>query len=204
MVFGLPDGGYGDGRRADGGPVYNVDYFTSAITPEFLDSLQEEFQSPRNVELVVPGPNNLPSRPPPGHASTPEAERCPNAAERQCLSDLDKLLCSLGKVQLQGVVIQRLSESLPDEDSSFVVRVVLFSGLPGNVHRRLPELRQELQALMVLPDGHVVVWSGGLQPVALRGASPHHIQKGLCVDKGTAHGIHKPGKDREAPGEAGP
>ena len=46
---------------ADGHSVYTVDYCTSAVTPEFLDSLLEEFQIPREVELVVPGPKNLPS-----------------------------------------------------------------------------------------------------------------------------------------------
>ena len=55
--------------RAGGRPVYMVDYFTSAITPEYLESLLEEFQIPGNVELVVPGSNNLPSRPPPGHVT---------------------------------------------------------------------------------------------------------------------------------------
>ena len=55
--------------RAGGRPVYTMDYFTSAITPEYLESLPEEFQIPGNVELVVPGSNNLPSRPPHGHVT---------------------------------------------------------------------------------------------------------------------------------------
>ncbi|GMN40086.1 hypothetical protein TIFTF001_009310 [Ficus carica] len=47
--------------RAGGRPVYTMDYFTSAVTPEYLESLWEEFEIPSDVELVVPGPNDLAS-----------------------------------------------------------------------------------------------------------------------------------------------
>ncbi|GMN51255.1 hypothetical protein TIFTF001_020410 [Ficus carica] len=53
--------------RTGGRPVYTVCYFTSAVTPEFLESLREEFQILGNIELVVSGPNDLPSCSPPGH-----------------------------------------------------------------------------------------------------------------------------------------
>lgn len=53
--------------RARGHPVYTVDYFTTAVTTVYLESLREEFQILGNVDWVVPGPNDLPSRPPPGH-----------------------------------------------------------------------------------------------------------------------------------------
>ena len=46
-------------------PVYSVEYFTSAVTPRYLVALREEFQIPGEVDLVVPGERDLPSRPPP-------------------------------------------------------------------------------------------------------------------------------------------
>ncbi|GMN50968.1 hypothetical protein TIFTF001_020134 [Ficus carica] len=47
--------------------VYTVDYFTSAVTLRYLAALREEFQIPDDIELVVPGQNDLSSRPPPSH-----------------------------------------------------------------------------------------------------------------------------------------
>ncbi|GMN60394.1 hypothetical protein TIFTF001_029479 [Ficus carica] len=47
-------------------PVYSVNYFTSAVTLSYLTALREEFEIPNDVELIVPGPNDLPSQPPPG------------------------------------------------------------------------------------------------------------------------------------------
>ena len=54
---------------ADGRPVYSVDYYTSAITPRYLVALREEFNVPLSVELLAPGANDLPSRPPPGYVT---------------------------------------------------------------------------------------------------------------------------------------
>ncbi|GMN22690.1 hypothetical protein TIFTF001_043565 [Ficus carica] len=48
-------------------PVYTADYYTSAVTPRYLAALRREFSIPDDVDLVVPGPNDLPSRPPSGH-----------------------------------------------------------------------------------------------------------------------------------------
>ncbi|GMN70417.1 hypothetical protein TIFTF001_039460 [Ficus carica] len=48
-------------------PVYTADYYTSAVTPRYLAALRREFNIPDDVDLVVPGPNDLPSRPPSGH-----------------------------------------------------------------------------------------------------------------------------------------
>ena len=48
-------------------PVYSMDYFTWAVTPRYLATLREEFQIPSDVDLVVPGESDLPSRPPPGY-----------------------------------------------------------------------------------------------------------------------------------------
>ncbi|GMN73836.1 hypothetical protein TIFTF001_052260 [Ficus carica] len=47
--------------------VYTADYCTSAVTLRYLAALRREFSIPDDVDLVVPGPNDLPSRPPSGH-----------------------------------------------------------------------------------------------------------------------------------------
>lgn len=46
--------------------VYTVDYFTSAVTSQYLESFREEFEIPNDVQMIVSGPNDLPSRPLPG------------------------------------------------------------------------------------------------------------------------------------------
>ncbi|GMN56198.1 hypothetical protein TIFTF001_025317 [Ficus carica] len=46
-----------------------VDYFTTAVTPQYRESLLEEFQILSNIALVMPGLNYLPSRPPPSHVT---------------------------------------------------------------------------------------------------------------------------------------
>lgn len=55
--------------HARGHPVYTEDYFATAVTSEYLESLREEIQIPENVELVVPDPDDLPSRPPPNNVT---------------------------------------------------------------------------------------------------------------------------------------
>ncbi|GMN54125.1 hypothetical protein TIFTF001_023260 [Ficus carica] len=52
---------------AGGFPVYSVDFYTSAVTPGYLAALMRDFQIPAEVDLRVPGENDLPSRPPPGY-----------------------------------------------------------------------------------------------------------------------------------------
>ncbi|GMN64596.1 hypothetical protein TIFTF001_033669 [Ficus carica] len=47
--------------------VYTADYYTSAVTLRYLAALRREFSIPDDVDLVVPGSNDLPSRPPSGH-----------------------------------------------------------------------------------------------------------------------------------------
>ncbi|GMN69825.1 hypothetical protein TIFTF001_038868 [Ficus carica] len=54
---------------ADDRPVYTVDYYTSVVTRRYLDALRQEFRIPDNVDLVVPGADDLPSRPPPGYVA---------------------------------------------------------------------------------------------------------------------------------------
>lgn len=54
-------------ERAGDHPVYSVDYFFLAVSPTYLAALREEFGIPENMELVMPSPNDLPSRPPPGN-----------------------------------------------------------------------------------------------------------------------------------------
>ena len=46
---------------AGGHPVYTVDYFTSAVTSQYLESLREEFGIPNDIVLMVPGPTDMPS-----------------------------------------------------------------------------------------------------------------------------------------------
>ncbi|GMN68286.1 hypothetical protein TIFTF001_037348 [Ficus carica] len=48
-------------------PVYTADYYTSAVTLRYLAALRRDFSIPEDVDLVVPEPNDLPSRPPSGH-----------------------------------------------------------------------------------------------------------------------------------------
>ncbi|GMN47286.1 hypothetical protein TIFTF001_016461 [Ficus carica] len=52
---------------AEDRPVYMADYYTSTITLRYLAAPRREFRIPDDVDLVVPGPNDLPSRPPSGH-----------------------------------------------------------------------------------------------------------------------------------------
>lgn len=47
--------------------MYTVDYFPTAVTLEYLGSLLEDFQILDDIELIVHGPDDLLSRPPPGH-----------------------------------------------------------------------------------------------------------------------------------------
>lgn len=55
--------------RVEDRPEFTVDFFTSAVTPQYLESLWEEFQILNNIEMVVPGPNDLFSRPPPSYVT---------------------------------------------------------------------------------------------------------------------------------------
>ena len=54
-------------RLAGDKPVYTMDYFTTGVTENYLSALRTEFNIPESVTLVVPGPGDLPSRPPRGH-----------------------------------------------------------------------------------------------------------------------------------------
>ncbi|GMN27968.1 hypothetical protein TIFTF001_049417 [Ficus carica] len=48
-------------------PVYTADYYTSAVILRYLAALRREFSIPDDVDLVVPEPNDLLSRPPSGY-----------------------------------------------------------------------------------------------------------------------------------------
>ncbi|GMN66577.1 hypothetical protein TIFTF001_035649 [Ficus carica] len=53
--------------RAKGCSVYTVDYFTTAVIPEDLESLRVEFQIPDDIKLIVPAQDDLLFHPPLGH-----------------------------------------------------------------------------------------------------------------------------------------
>lgn len=52
---------------AGGLPVYSADFYTYAVTSRYLATLRQDYQIPHDVDLRVPGENDLPSRPPPGY-----------------------------------------------------------------------------------------------------------------------------------------
>lgn len=53
-------------ERAGDLPVYSVDNFLLPVTTAYLEALREQFEILDDVELIVPGPNDLSSRPLPG------------------------------------------------------------------------------------------------------------------------------------------
>lgn len=53
--------------RACDRPGYSVDYFTSVVPSQYLVAFWEEFEILNDVELMVPSPNDLLSRPLPGY-----------------------------------------------------------------------------------------------------------------------------------------
>ncbi|GMN60234.1 hypothetical protein TIFTF001_029321 [Ficus carica] len=67
--LGLSDGRYGEVDRARGRPVYTVEYFITAVNPEYLESLRVEFLIPDEIELIVLSPDDLSSRPPLDHVT---------------------------------------------------------------------------------------------------------------------------------------
>ncbi|GMN52747.1 hypothetical protein TIFTF001_021889 [Ficus carica] len=79
--------------RAGDRPVYTVDYFTSAVTPQYLESLRKEFGIFNDVEMILPGPNDLPSRPPFGYITVSACRF--TRSPRRCSKDSMLLRCSL-------------------------------------------------------------------------------------------------------------
>ena len=51
-------------ERAGDRPIYSVDFFVPTVTFAYLAVLRKEFEIPDDVELIVPGQNDLPSWPP--------------------------------------------------------------------------------------------------------------------------------------------
>lgn len=205
-------------------PVYMVDYFTSAVTLEYLELLWEEFQIPGDVELVVPGPIDLPSRPPLDHI-TLLAEFFRAGLRLPFHSFLRRVLqrLNVAPMQLNANAYQSFI-------SCFVLWAKYFCvKLPFSVFHNLYQMKtapsstgsyyfqghqrtfvagcpdsDELQTPAVLCDEQMVVWSAKLHSGAIQEVGPPHIQKGLCVDKGATHEVFKLGKDREAPRKGGP
>ncbi|GMN60542.1 hypothetical protein TIFTF001_029628 [Ficus carica] len=130
--------------RAEGRPIYTVNYFTSAVTPEYLDGVLPNWPTPAFSPLSQEG--------------APETKRCSHAAERQRLSDLDKFLCSLGKVLLRIVAIQRVPEPISNEDNPFINQAEYnwfgsssTSGFPHD-WSRLVRSEEEVTIVAPMPD----------------------------------------------------
>ncbi|GMN66782.1 hypothetical protein TIFTF001_035842 [Ficus carica] len=159
---------------AGGFPVFSVDFYTSAVTLGYLAALRRDFQIPAEVELRVPGENDLPSRPPPGYialsaeyfraalrlppsASTPvpkagahAAERGPSPAECERLSHSGRMLHPLGQELRYRAAFPGVPELVPDEVSPLVGGLLLLPGVQGVVRRQVPGFRQAIQAPVVL------------------------------------------------------
>ncbi|GMN64674.1 hypothetical protein TIFTF001_033736 [Ficus carica] len=56
-------------RVARNNPYSTTDYFTTAVTVEYLESLPREFEIPADIFLVVLGPDDMPSQPPENHVT---------------------------------------------------------------------------------------------------------------------------------------
>ncbi|GMN47899.1 hypothetical protein TIFTF001_017071 [Ficus carica] len=120
-------------------PVYTVDYFTSTVTPRYLAVLREEFRIPGEVDLVVPGEDDLPSRPPPGYIAL-STEYFRAGLRLPFHPYLRRAL-----TRLNG-----LPESIQDEVGSIVLGVLLFPRHQGDVHHVVLGLQQVVQAPVVL------------------------------------------------------
>ncbi|GMN33109.1 hypothetical protein TIFTF001_003971 [Ficus carica] len=142
---------------AGGFPVYSVDFYTSAVTPGYLAALRRDFQIPTEVDLRVPGKNDLPSRPPPGYISLSV-----DSAERERLSHSSRMLHPLGQELRYRAAFLGVPKLVPDEVSPLVGGLLLFSGVQGDVCRQVSEFLQAVQG-------------------------PRDIPERLCVDSGAAY-----------------
>ncbi|GMN22140.1 hypothetical protein TIFTF001_051181 [Ficus carica] len=169
---------------AEGHPVYSVNYFTSAVNPRYLAALRREFQIPAEVELRVPGENDLPSRPPPGYI-TLSAEyfraglRLPfHPFLRQALTRLN-----VAPAQLNAKAFQLVQ----DEVGSLVDGLLLLPGLQGDVHHHMPGLRQVVQTPVVLRGRSVAARASYPERTPSGREGSGGIPEGLCVDSGATH-----------------
>lgn len=80
--------------------MYTVEYFITAVNPEYLESLRVEFLIPDEIELIVLSPDDLSSRPPLDHVTLSAkffraGLRLPSTYFRgRCFGDLTYLLRS--------------------------------------------------------------------------------------------------------------
>ncbi|GMN63809.1 hypothetical protein TIFTF001_032905 [Ficus carica] len=130
---------------ANGCLVYTVDYFMSAITPRYLAALGEEFGVLLSVELLAPGANDLPSRPPPGYITL--------SAEYFRVGLRLPFQPFLSRDPIQGI-----PELIKDEVCPLVNGILLLPGFQGDIHHELPGFRQAIQASMVLRGWPVAAW----------------------------------------------
>ncbi|GMN72175.1 hypothetical protein TIFTF001_055221 [Ficus carica] len=111
---------------AGGFPVISVDFYTSAVALGYLAALRREFQIPAEVELRVPGENDLPSRPPPGYIA------------------LSAEYFRAGLQFRYRATFPSVPEPVPDEVGPFVGGLLLLPGVQGNVCRQVSGLGQTI------------------------------------------------------------
>ncbi|GMN64704.1 hypothetical protein TIFTF001_033781 [Ficus carica] len=179
-------------------PVYTADYYTSAVTLRYLTALRREFSIPDDVDIVVPGPNDLPSRPPSGHIAL-SAEYFRAGLRLPFHPFLRRSLTSLNisPAQLNA-------NAYRDEDGSLVQGVLLLPGLQGDVHHKVSGLRQAVQAPVVLRRWPVAARTPLLLRTSPVGKSPRSVQERLRVDSSTTRPGVDFGEDRGAPGAIRP
>ncbi|GMN66718.1 hypothetical protein TIFTF001_035777 [Ficus carica] len=157
---------------------------------QYLESLREEFWIPGDVKIVVPGPNDLPSRPPPGyvtlsmeffqaklrlpfHPFLRRALRRLNVAPMQLNANAYRILISYfvfwTKYYCTKLSFRAFSEFVPDENNPVVVEVLL---IPRWLSGRLDYAQ--------VPRGVPVVSTSGL----LSGSSSPGTWGSRIVDEG--------------------
>ncbi|GMN70023.1 hypothetical protein TIFTF001_039067 [Ficus carica] len=130
-------------------PVYTADYYTSAVTLRYLAALRREFRIPDDVDLVVPRPNDLPSRPPSGHITLSAKYfraglRLPfHPFLRRALTNLN-----VAPAQLNANAYRVL-----DEDGSLVQGVLLLPGLQGMFIIGCPDSDKQFKHLWFYAGG---------------------------------------------------
>ncbi|GMN53243.1 hypothetical protein TIFTF001_022391 [Ficus carica] len=124
--------------RVGGRPMYTVNYLTTAVTPQNLESLREDFRSPVTLRWSC-------------RTGASETERCPHATQRELF------LC--------GAAVQSVPKPVLDEDSPFIDRVLLLPSLSSTSDyphdRSSPGRPEEVTVAAPIPDSvvHYRAWT---------------------------------------------